>query len=201
MTEREIFIAAFEQPDRNARLAFLDRACADDSGMRARIDALLRNADGAGNFLERPAAADYDAVTPAQADSPTATAPTAKTTPVDAINTQIGPYRLSQVIGEGGMGTVYLAEQEEPIRRQVALKIMKAGMDSGQFAKRFDAERQALARMNHPNIAKVLDAGTTSAGDGDVKIGRPYFVMELVDGVPLTGFCNEQRLSLRDRLK
>ena len=112
----------------------------------------------------------------------------------------IGPYKLLQLIGEGGMGSVWMAEQQEPVRRVVALKVIKAGMDSAQVVARFEAERQALALMDHPNIAKVLDAGTTGGGPGGVSPGRPYFVMELVDGVPLTRSCDDNRLAPRERL-
>src|SRR6185369_4339077 len=108
--------------------------------------------------------------------------------------TQIGPYKLLQVIGEGGMGVVYMAEQKEPVERRVALKIIKPGMDSRQVIARFEAERQALAMMDHQNIAKVLEAGTTENG-------RPYFVMELVKGVPITKYCDEKRLNLKQRLE
>ena len=106
---------------------------------------------------------------------------------------QIGPYRILDVLGEGGMGTVYLAEQRDPVRRRVALKVIKLGMDSKQVVARFEAERQALALMNHPNIAKVLDAGTTQNG-------RPFFVMELVKGVPITEFCDKNTYSPQQRL-
>ena len=106
----------------------------------------------------------------------------------------MGPYKLLQQIGEGGMGVVYMAEQEKPVRRRVALKIIKPGMDTGQVIARFEAERQALALMDHPNIAKVLDAGTTGAG-------RPYFVMELVKGIPITDYCDRNRLTPRERLE
>lgn len=109
---------------------------------------------------------------------------------VEAPGSQIGPYKLLQQIGEGGMGTVYLAEQEEPVRRRVALKIIKAGMDSRQVIARFEAERQALSMMDHPNIAHVLDVGTT-------EMGRPYFVMELVKGLPITTYCDEKNLTPR----
>ena len=106
----------------------------------------------------------------------------------------IGPYKLLQPIGEGGMGVVFMAEQARPVRRKVALKLIKPGMDTRQVLARFEAERQALALMDHPNIAKVLDAGTTDAG-------RPYFVMELVKGVPITEYCDERRLTPRERLE
>src|SRR5262249_23816280 len=106
----------------------------------------------------------------------------------------IGPYKLLQQLGEGGMGTVWMAEQTEPVRRKVALKLIKPGMDSKQVIARFEAERQALALMDHPNIAKVLEAGTTESG-------RPHFVMELVKGVPITRYCDEHRLTPRQRLE
>jgi serine/threonine protein kinase len=112
----------------------------------------------------------------------------------EAIGTRIGAYRLLQLLGEGGMGTVYVAEQTEPVKRRVALKVVKPGMDSAQVLRRFEAERQALALMDHTNIAKVLDAGT-------VDNGRPYFVMELVHGVPITRYCDELHLSIRQRLE
>src|SRR5688572_12299984 len=107
---------------------------------------------------------------------------------------RIGPYKLLQELGEGGFGTVWMAEQEEPIRRRVALKIIKLGMDTREVIARFEAERQALALMEHPNIARVFDAGTT---DG----GRPYFVMELVRGVPITRYCDENRVPAAERLR
>ncbi len=130
--------------------------------------------------------------TPVGDAAPTAHRP--PTAPDASIGTRIGPYHLLQVIGEGGMGTVYLAEQERPVRRKVALKIIKAGMDTGQVVARFEAERQALALMDHPNIARVLDAGATDAG-------LPYFVMELVHGVPITQYCDDNRLTTRRRLE
>ena len=108
--------------------------------------------------------------------------------------TSIGRYKLLEQVGEGGMGVVYVAEQTEPVRRRVALKIIKPGMDTKQVIARFEAERQALAMMDHPNIARVLDAGTTEAG-------RPYFVMELVRGMPITEYCDKARLSPRQRLE
>src|SRR5437773_11517165 len=107
---------------------------------------------------------------------------------------QIGPYFIEQLVGEGGMGSVYKAEQRQPIRRTVAIKVIKLGMDTRQVIARFESERQALAMMDHPNIAKVLDAGATEAG-------RPYFVMVLVKGVPMTQFCDKNKLSTSDRLK
>ena len=112
----------------------------------------------------------------------------------DLIGQRVGPYLLLEVIGEGGMGTVYRARQSEPIKRTVALKLIRAEMDTAQVIARFEAERQALALMDHPNIAQVLDAGTTESG-------RPYFVMELINGLPLTRYCNQHQLALRERLE
>ena len=112
----------------------------------------------------------------------------------ESIGSRIGPYRLLEQIGEGGMGTVWMAEQQEGVRRLVALKVIKAGMDSAQVIARFEVERQALALMDHPNIAKVLDAGATESG-------RPYFVMELVKGVPITEFCDQNHLTPQQRLE
>src|SRR5437899_4076736 len=131
-----------------------------------------------GSFLESPAAGEP--VTVSLSNSP------------ESPGTVIGPYKLLQQIGEGGMGTVFMAQQTEPVQRMVALKIIKHGMDSRQVIARFEAERQALALMDHPNIAKVLDAGTTAGG-------RPYFVMELVQGSAITRYCDESRLTLRER--
>jgi len=126
---------------------------------------------------------------PASGSPPNLSGPTA-----EKPGTVIGPYKLLQQIGEGGMGVVYMAEQTEPVERRVALKIIKPGMDTRQVIGRFEAERQALAMMDHPNIAKVLDAGTTDTG-------QPYFVMELVKGVAITQYCDEHRLTPRQRLE
>ena len=123
-----------------------------------------------------------------------ALAPTLDQPITEKPGTQIGPYKLLQQLGEGGMGVVYMAEQKEPVKRRVALKIIKPGMDTRQVIARFEAERQALAMMDHPNIAKVLDAGQTESG-------RPYFVMELVNGVPVTQYCDEQHLTPKERLE
>ncbi len=159
---------------------FLDQACGADTELRARVEKMLAAQAEAGSFLESPAA-DLAATTDHR---PLAERP----------GTVIGPYKLLQQIGEGGMGVVFMAEQTEPIQRTVALKIIKPGMDTRQVIARFEAERQAVAMMDHPNIAKVLDAGTTDSG-------RPYFVMELVKGVPITKYCDEKHLPLRARLE
>src|SRR5262249_41683487 len=126
---------------------------------------------------------------------PAATPGTIESAPIEERpGSIIGPYKLLQQLGEGGFGVVFLAEQEQPVRRKVAFKIIKPGMDSKQVVARFEAERQALALMDHPNIARVLDGGTTQSG-------RPYFVMELVKGIPITEFCDQTRLTPRERLE
>jgi eukaryotic-like serine/threonine-protein kinase len=178
MTERDVFEAALEQPPEN-RAAYLDGVCGADAARRQRVEALLSKHDRAGSFLENPAVPALATV-----DEPITERP----------GTVIGPYKLLEQIGEGGFGVVFMAEQQEPIRRKVALKILKPGMDSQQVIARFEAERQALAIMDHPNIAKVLDAGQTSSG-------RPYFVMDLVKGLPITDYCDQSRLAPPERLE
>ena len=177
--EKEIFNEArrIEAPD--ARRRYLEQACAADRDLLARIEALLRVHDSERTFQQSPA----EWVRAGLADTLT-----------EAPGTVIGPYTLLRPIGEGGMGTVFLASQARPVQRQVALKIITPGPDSGPLLARFEAERQALALMDHPNIAKVLDAGATDSG-------RPYFVMELVNGVPITAYCDEHRLTPRQRLE
>jgi WD40 repeat protein/serine/threonine protein kinase len=180
MGERAIFIAALEKDDPAERAAFLDQACADDRLLRQRIERLLKAHEPADSFLEH---------------RPPCLGGTVDEQPLtEQPGTVIGPYKLLQQIGEGGMGVVYMAEQQQPIRRRVALKIIKPGMDSKQVIARFEAERQALALMDHQNIAKVFDAGTTENG-------RPYFVMELVHGVPITQYCDDHHLTPRARLE
>ncbi|HVP73669.1 MAG TPA: serine/threonine-protein kinase [Phycisphaerales bacterium] len=162
------------------RAAFLDRVCAGDASLRRDLDNLLTAHARAGDFLQHAAI-------------PTGMVATAGTVPYEEVGSHIGPYKILQMIGEGGFGSVYLAEQEEPVRRRVALKIIKWGMDTRQVIARFEAERQALAIMDHPNIARVFDAGATAHG-------RPYFVMELVKGEPITVYCDRHRLPLEERL-
>jgi serine/threonine protein kinase len=195
MSERDIFIAALQKTDAAERSSFLDEACAGDAALRRRLEVLLQAHAQAGRFLEEPLAApagtgDYE---PGQDQGPPAEEGLAPPSS-EAPGTRIGPYKLLQLIGEGGMGAVYLADQEEPVRRRVALKIIKAGMDSRAVVARFEAERQALAMMDHPNIAKVLDAGTTQAG-------RLFFVMELVKGIPITRYCDQEHLTPKERLE
>src|SRR6266404_2028556 len=179
MTEETIFAAALALPPEQ-RTACLDQACGGDADLRQRVEVLL-NSHAAGAFLEEPAA-------PVAAHTLRISPPVSER-PGD----RIGRYKLLQQIGEGGCGVVYMAEQEEPVRRRVAFKVIKLGMDTKQVLARFDAERQALALMDHPNIAKVLDGGATETG-------RPYFVMELVKGIPITRYCDESRLDTRQRL-
>jgi WD40 repeat protein/serine/threonine protein kinase len=179
MNERDIFIAALQKEAQGDRRAYLDEACRGDNNLRRGVEALLKVHDRAGSFLESPVADLVCAV-----DDPLAVRP----------GTVIGPYKLLEQIGEGGFGVVYLAEQQQPVRRKVALKVLKPGMDTKQVAARFEAERQALALMDHTNIARVLDAGATDPG-------RPYFVMELVRGIPITQFCDDNRLTPRERLE
>jgi serine/threonine protein kinase/WD40 repeat protein/Tfp pilus assembly protein PilF len=186
MSERDIFIAALQIEDPAQRQAYLDEVCAGDVGLRKQVDDLLRLYEGAGSFLQRPAAES-----PATGAFPGAAEASSSS---ERSGASIGPYKLLQTIGEGGMGVVWMAEQTEPVQRKVALKIVKAGMDTRHVIARFEAERQALALMDHPNITKVLDAGATAAG-------LPFFVMELVKGVPITRYCDEHRLTLRQRLE
>jgi serine/threonine protein kinase len=188
MSERSIFLEALEQTDPVERAALLDRICGDNAVLRRRVEALLQALDQAGSFMDSHAdARDASGHGPASAS--------AEPRPlVEGPGTRIGPYKLLEPIGQGGMGVVFMAEQETPVRRKVALKIIKPGMDSAQVIARFEAERQALALMDHPHIAKVLDAGTTESG-------RPYFVMELVKGVPITEYCDGDQLTPRERLE
>src|SRR5262249_11736981 len=178
MKEEEIFHQARAIRDAGERAVYLERVCGDDAALRASAEALLQADLGATGFMDRPPP-EPDATI----DLPIGERP----------GTVIGPYKLLQEIGEGGFGGVFLAEQEKPLRRKVALKILKPGMDTRQIVARFEAERQALALMDHPNIARVLDGGETASG-------RPYFVMELVDGVPITDFCDRNHLTVRQRL-
>jgi WD40 repeat protein/serine/threonine protein kinase len=181
---KSIFLAAVELSLPAERKAYLDDACGGDAALRQRVEALLRAHDEPESYLEPPL------VERAQAEElPTIPLPPISEKP----GTTIGPYKLLEQIGEGGFGVVYMAEQAEPVRRRVALKIIKPGMDSRQVIVRFEAERQALAMMDHQNIARVLDAGTTDSG-------RPYFVMELVRGVPITQYCDAHKLTVRERL-
>lgn len=187
-----MFLGALEKGVPAERAAFLDAACRHDAALRSRVEGLLREQEQVGSFLETPALAAPQPSRPAAVFGPTGTAVVAVVT--ERPGDRIGRYKLLQVIGEGGAGVVYMAEQEEPVRRRVALKVIKLGMDTRQVIARFEAERQALAMMDHPNIARVLDAGATETG-------RPFFVMELVRGIRITDYCDENNLPTHVRLK
>jgi serine/threonine protein kinase len=206
-----IFFAALEKQSPAERRAFLDEACADDAELRRRVEKMLAAQAAAGSFLDQPALACHATLFHEPPIS-------------EHAGTVIGAYKLLQQIGEGGMGVVFMAEQTHPVQRTVALKIIKPGMDTRQVIARFEAERQALAMMDHPNIARVIDAGTTGEGTrgwglgaGEERksfpasvpspqspvphIGRPYFVMDLVKGVPITDYCDQQHFTVRQRLE
>ncbi len=181
--EDALFQAAIQLTG-SARAAFLDHACASDAALRARLEALLMAHEASDGVLdEQPV---REVLTPTiTLDLPDA--------PDEAVGQTLGRYKLLERVGKGGFGVVYVAEQTEPVRRRVALKVIKLGMDTKQVVARFETERQALAMMDHPNIAKVLDAGTTD-------VGRPYFVMELVRGIRITDYCDQAQLSTKERL-
>jgi eukaryotic-like serine/threonine-protein kinase len=178
LDEEAIFKVARQVPAGPARRAYLEQVCTGDEALRGRVQDLLRVEDEEQSFLAAPAFGPADAIAPPLTEGP---------------GTGIGPYKLLEQIGEGGFGLVYMAEQTRPVRRMVAVKVLKPGMDTRQVVARFEAERQALALMDHPNIARVFDGGETPAG-------RPYFVMELVRGVPITDFCDQNHLPVADRL-
>jgi serine/threonine protein kinase/cytochrome c-type biogenesis protein CcmH/NrfG len=181
--EVAVFSAARRLPTRE-RAAYLDEACANNAALRQRVEQLLQASEEAGAFLQSPAAIPHG-------PGGTVRLPVV---PAEKPGDRIGRYKLLQQIGEGGCGVVYMAEQEQPVHRRVALKVIKLGMDTKSVIARFEAERQALALMDHPNIAKVLDASATDTG-------RPYFVMELVRGIKITDYCDQNNLSTQERLK
>jgi serine/threonine protein kinase len=183
---KSLFLAASDLADPAERAAFMERECAGDTELRARVEALLRAHAAAPLPAAPQATVDSTRRQPVTVDHGD---PTARVGAVLA-----GKYKLIEAIGEGGMGSVFVAQQTEPVKRTVAVKVIKAGMDSQAVLVRFEAERQALAMMDHPNIARVLDAGTTDAG-------RPFFVMELVKGTPITRYCDEHKLTPRQRLE
>src|ERR1700730_2999112 len=175
---KAIFLEALDCKSAEELLRFLEQSCGSDAALRSRVEELMRAHRDAGAFL---GGAKKQTAT---CDPPIAERP----------GGVIGPYKLLQQIGEGGMGVVFMAEQTHPVQRKVALKVIKAGMDSRQVIARFEAERQALALMDHVNIARVFEAAATEAG-------RPYFVMELVHGVPITKYCDDNHLTPRERLE
>jgi serine/threonine protein kinase len=167
-----IFLDALEIENPEERRVFIEKACEGDAELLTQVDSLLAASQNAGRFLQTaPMNFGNDSADPLDLR------------PLHQLGSQIGPYRLLKRIGEGGMGTVFLAEQTVPVQRRVALKVIKSGMDSRQAVARFAAERQALTLMDHVNIARVLDGGATESG-------QPYFVMELIDGVPINGTWN-----------
>jgi hypothetical protein len=178
--QEEALVRAASKMSAEQREAFLDAVCAGDAGLRSRLAGLLDN-------LEQHSTA------PDQAQRLPATIRIEPPPEDEAIGKNIGPYKLLQKIGEGGCGAVYMADQEQPVHRRVAVKVIKLGMDTKAVIARFEAERQALALMDHPNIAKVLDAGSTETG-------RPYFVMELVRGIKFTEYCDQNKLATRERI-
>ena len=178
-TEEEIFQIAREIRSPAARSAYLEQACGTDAALRERALALLQIAEEEASFLERPPAACVETIERRRI--------------TERAGDVVGQYKLREQIGEGGFGVVYVAEQERPVRRKVALKIIKPGMDTKDVIARFEAERQALALMDHPHVARVFDAGATETG-------RPYFVMELVQGVAITEFCDKNQLATHQRL-
>ncbi|MEX0728630.1 MAG: serine/threonine-protein kinase [Planctomycetaceae bacterium] len=173
-----IFGKVLEIDSAGEREAYLERTCGHDADLRRRLDELLQDHAQAGDFLNDAPIIDTQILPKVD----------------KAVGTQIGPYKLREVLGEGGMGTVYVAEQTQPVKRTVALKVIKIGMDTREVIARFEAERQTLALMDHPHIAKVLDAGTTDTG-------RPYFVMELIRGIPITDYCDQRQFTPRERLE
>src|SRR5512139_2868578 len=173
---KQVLAEALGRPTAAERSAYLDEVCRGDAVLRAEVEQLIRAYAQAGAFLEEPLC------------------PSAENLLSERAGDRIGPYKLLQQIGEGGCGVVYMAEQEVPIRRRVALKIIKLGMDTRNVIARFEAERQALAMMEHPNIARVLDAGATETG-------RPFFVMELVRGIKITEYCDQNNLPTEERLR
>src|SRR5262249_17577232 len=180
---KAIFMTALDKNEAAERAAYVAEACGNDDELRQRVEMLLKAHDDPGSFMKPLAAAPAPDLV-ATLGEPITERP----------GTVIGPYKLLEQIGEGGFGVVFMAEQTQPVRRKVALKVLKPGMDTRQVVARFEAERQALAIMDHPNIAKVFDGGATA-------LGRPFFVMELVKGVPITEFGDQNRLTLRQRLE
>jgi WD40 repeat protein/serine/threonine protein kinase len=176
---KSVLLNALEIDSTSVRQAYLDAACSGNEALRREVQDLLQHHDQVGVFLASPVPA---------------LAATINEPPIESPGTVIGPYKLMEQIGEGGMGLVFVAEQQQPVRRKVALKVIKPGMDTRQVIARFEAERQALALMDHPNIAKVHDGGETASG-------RPFFVMELVKGVPITEYCDQNRVPIRERLE
>ena len=200
---RKIFLECLEHGVSEHRDNFIEMAAEGHSEILAEVKRLLYAHEANGSFLERPVAVEIPVAHDDDRELPATSASdlrdSGKSSSVTHLTTtesppeSIGPYRIRERLAEGGMGVVYIAEQARPVRRRVAIKLIKPGMDSGQVIARFEAERQALAMMDHPNIAKVFDAGT-------IANGRPYFVMELIRGIPITDYCDRSKMSIARRL-
>ncbi len=188
----DVFDGARQLPIGDRRNEYLDAACRDNAALRREVEQLLQAASAAEAFFEEGRAAVDETVAPLRHPPGRADGP-GEAGADEVLGAQIGRYRLVEKLGEGGCGVVYLAEQEEPVRRRVALKIIRLGMETRSVVARFEAERQALAMMDHPNIARVFDAGATAGGS-------PYFIMELVRGIPVTTYADQNCLSMRQRL-
>ncbi len=191
-SEKSIFLDALDIESPSDRAAFIEAACQGNPELLASVSALLREHEREDNPIDKPIASGGRSHL--SSENETGTLASRAGHPYHAPGTMIGPYKLMEQIGEGGFGVVYVADQQEPVRRRVALKIIKPGMESREVLTRFEAERQAIALMDHPNIARVFDAGVT---DG----AQPYFVMELVRGVPLITFCDSKKLDTSERLQ
>ncbi len=194
--EESLFDAARALADPVQRQAFLRAACSEDAALLIKVENLLKASEQAEQFFAGCAPALRRISDTHQKTETRSTSLANRASPIaeEKLSSKIGPYKLLQKIGEGGCGVVYMAEQEKAVRRRVALKVIKLGMDTKSVIARFEAERQALAMMDHPNIARVLDAGATETG-------RPYFVMELVYGVKITEYCDQNRLGTEQRLE
>lgn len=193
-SEKSIFLSALERESPDEREAYLDEACGDDAKLRSSVEALLAAHEREDNPLDAsPAELMSHLGETWDENGPPGAGPMTSSI-AEGPGTVVGPYKLMEKIGEGGFGLVFVAQQMQPVRRKVALKVIKPGMDTRDVVARFEAERQALAMMDHPNIARVFDAGSTETG-------RPYFVMELVRGIPITEFCEQRDLGTRERLE
>ncbi len=192
-SEKSIFLEALDIESTVDRIAYVEAACRNDKALLVSVTALLREHERADNPVDTPIVVngDHPAFSHAKTESYLVNN---QSFSKQVLGTMIGPYKLMEQIGEGGFGLVYVADQQSPIRRRVALKIIKPGMESREVLTRFEAERQAIALMDHPNIARVFDAGVTESA-------QPYFVMELVRGVPLTEYCDSHQLDISERLK
>jgi len=189
--EDEVYFTAVGIADPTARASYLDDACAGNAALRKVVEEMLATQEAADALITRASASFATAVREIEGTAPVTGAGAAGVD--DICGTHIGRYKVLQRLGEGGCGAVYLAEQELPVRRRVALKVIKLGMDTKSVIARFETERQVLALMEHPNIARVLDAGATESG-------RPYFVMELVTGTKITDYCDQNKLPIPERL-